>query len=264
MYWHIFKLGIGSALTYRVNFFLRALFNLVPLVAAMALWRAIYPNQFIQIGGYTLMQMLSYYLLVTVTDAATAVTEDEWQIASEIKDGHIAQILVRPLTYLQYRLCLFCAGRVAYIFAGFCPVALFVLWHHKYFLPPASLLAGAAFILSLLLAALLQFLLSYITALLAFWVLEISSFSFVLLAFERLASGQMFPLDILPAPLAAGLMWTPFPYCTFLPVSVYLGRINGLQIAGGLMLQTLWVAAIYVLARWVWLRGVKSYTLVGG
>ena len=110
----------------------------------------------------------------------------------------------------------------------------------------------------------LQFLLSYLVALMAFWVLEISSFTFVLLACERLASGQMFPLDILPPWLAQGLMWTPFPYCTFFPASVYLGKVTGPALVQGLALQLFWIAAAYALARLAWRRGLRTYTVVGG
>lgn len=263
-YWHIFNLGLQSALVYRVNFFFRALFNLIPLLAAMTLWRAIYAGKSSQIAGYTLAQMLSYYLLVTIIEAATAVTEDEGQIASEIKDGQISQFLTRPLNYLPYRFCLFCSGRFAYTLAALLPIVLFVLCQRQYLLPPADLICGVVFALSLFLAALLQFLLSYLTALLAFWVLEISSFSFILLAFERLASGQMFPLDILPPALAKAVMWTPFPYCSFFPASLYMGRAGGASLLHGTLMQLFWVIALWTLARQVWQRGLKTYTVVGG
>ena len=118
--------------------------------------------------------------------------------------------------------------------------------------------------MSLVLSALLQFLLSYLIAMLAFWVLEISSFVFILLAFERLVSGQMFPLDLLPPWLAQAVMWTPFPYGIFFPVSVYLGKISGGALIQGLALQLFWVATTYALARLAWRRGLKTYTVVGG
>ena len=65
-------------------------------------------------GGYTLAEMISYYLVVNVVDALTAVTEDDWQIAADIKDGNISQFLLKPIDYLRYRLCLFAAGRMVY------------------------------------------------------------------------------------------------------------------------------------------------------
>ena len=263
-YWHIFNIGVQGTLSYRVNFFVRALFNLVPLVAIISMWRAIYAGKSGDIAGYSLAAMVSYYVLVTIVEATTAVTEDDWQIAAEIKDGQIGQFLTRPVDYLYYRFFLFLSGRVVYTLAAFVPVTLFVLWYREYLLPPRDAVALACFCASLALGAVLQFLLSYLVAMLAFWVLEISTFVFVLMAMERLASGQMFPLDLLPHWLAQALMWTPFPYGTFFPVSVYMGKITGLALAQGMFLQCFWVASVYVLARLVWRRGLKSYTVVGG
>ena len=53
------------------------------------------------------------------------------------------------------------------------------------------------------LAALLQFLFSFTLALLAFWVLEVATFIFIAFAFEYVAGGHLFPLDILPPAVAA-------------------------------------------------------------
>lgn len=263
-YWHILTMGIQNALVYRVNFLCRAFFNLIPLYASMVLWQSIYEGKPSTIAGYTLAQMLSYYLLVTLVEAFTSVTEDDWQIAADIKDGVISQFLVRPIDYLHYRMCLFFSGRAVYVLAALLPVGIFLFWQRQHLLAPPDIAACFGFLLSLVFSAVLQFLLSYLIALLAFWVLEISSFTFVLLACERLASGQMFPLDILPSWLAQALMWTPFPYCTFFPVSVYLGKVSGFALAQGLVLQLVWIAVAYTLARLMWRRGLRSYTVVGG
>jgi ABC-2 type transport system permease protein len=257
-------MGIQNTLVYRVNFFCRAFFNLVPLFATMILWRAIYADKPGEIAGYTLAQMLSYYLLVTIVEATTSVTEDDWQIAADIKDGAIGQFLIRPMDYLHYRLCLFFSGRVVYTLAALAPVSFFVFWQIEYLLAPADTTTLVAFLISLLLSAVLQFFLSYLIAMLAFWVLEISSFTFILLACERLASGQMFPLDILPHWLAQAMMWTPFPYGIFFPVSVYLGKVTGPALAQGFFMQIFWVVALYATARVVWQRGLRTYTVVGG
>ena len=56
--------------------------------------------------------MISYYLMVTIVDTLTAVTEDDWQIAADIKDGNISQFLLKPINYLAYRLCLFFSGKI--------------------------------------------------------------------------------------------------------------------------------------------------------
>src|SRR4030095_2422813 len=93
-YWHVINIGIQNTLVYRVNFLFRVIFGLVPLFAVISLWRAIYEGRSDAIGGYTISQMISYYLILTIVDALTAVNEDDWQIAADIKDGNISQFLI--------------------------------------------------------------------------------------------------------------------------------------------------------------------------
>ena len=105
-YLHVFAVGIQNTLVYRVNFLFRAAFGLIPLTGTLFVWRTIYREKGdgAAVGGYTLATMVSYYLLVTVVDAMTAVAEDDWQIAADIRDGNISQFLLKPLDYLTYRL----------------------------------------------------------------------------------------------------------------------------------------------------------------
>ena len=235
-------------------------------MATIFLWRAVYQGKEAQdqVGGYTLAGMISYYLLVTLVDMLTAVTEDDWQIAAEIKDGNINQFLLKPIDYLIYRLCLFGAGRLIYTAVALGPILFFILLQHRYFVLPADRVAFACFLVSVPMTALLQFLMSFTMALLAFWVLEVSTFIFILFAFEYIAGGHLFPVDILPGWLSQLLSYTPFPYQLFFPVSIYLGRARGTALWSGLLIQAFWVIAFYCAARFVWRRGIRKYTAVGG
>ncbi len=265
-YWHAINIGIQNTLVYRVNFAFRSGFALIPLMATIYLWRAIFasnPGE-TEVAGYTLAGMTSYYLLVTIVDMLTAVTDDDWQIAADIREGNINHFLLKPIDYLTYRLCLFGANRLIYTSVALVPVALFILVQRRYFVAPASELALGCFVISTVLTGLLQFLMSFSMALLAFWVLEVSTFIFILFAFEYIAGGHLFPLDILPAWLAQALSFTPFPYQLFFPVSVYLGRTTGPALWRGLAIQLAWVLIFYVIARCVWSRGIRKYTAFGG
>ena len=265
-YWHAINIGIQNTLVYRMNFLFRSAFGLIPLMATIYLWRAVYEGKSrgAEVAGYTLASMTSYYLLVTIVDMLTAVADDDWQIAADIREGNINQFILKPIDYLTYRLCLFSANRIIYTAVASVPVVLFIFVQRKYFvLPPDSLTFGC-FMVSVVLTGLLQFLMSYTMALLAFWVLEVSTFIFILFAFEQLAGGHLFPLDILPHWLAQILNFTPFPYQLFFPVSVYLGRTTGAEMWRGLLIQVFWVLSFYVIARWAWSRGIRKYTAVGG
>ena len=265
-YWHVLNVGIQNNLTYRFNFVARTLFGLIPLTAVIFLWRKIYETKGADatITSYTLAQMISYYLLVTVVDALTAVNDDDWQIATDIKDGNISQFLLKPMDYLTFRLSLFLAGRLTYMAVAALPLAAFFFWLREYFVLPADWLTLGCFLMSLLLTALLQFFLSYTMAMLAFWVLEISTFIFILFAFEYIASGHLFPLDILPHWIERALYFTPFPYQMYFPVGIYMGKVTGAELVRGLLLQLGWVCAAYALARFAWNRGIRKYAAVGG
>ena len=116
-YWHVIGIGIQNNLTYRFNYLTRTLFSFIPLFAMLSLWRTIYAGKGAgsALGGYTQAEMIFYYLMVAVVDVLTAVNEDDWQIAADIREGNISQFLLKPIDYLWYRLCLFFAGRIAFI-----------------------------------------------------------------------------------------------------------------------------------------------------
>lgn len=265
-YRHVLNIGIQNNLTYRFNFLARTLFGLIPLVAILYLWRTIYSGKGAGavIGAYTFAEMVSYYLLATVVDALTAVNEDDWQIAADIKDGNISQFLLKPIDYLWYRLCLFLSGRITYLAVAALPLAVFILCLRQYFVLPPDAMTFVLFLVSVCLTALLQFFMSYTMAMLAFWVLEVSTFIFILFAFEYLASGHLFPLDILPPAIERVLYFTPFPYQLYFPVSIYMGKTGGTALAQGLGVQLFWVAAAYGLARFAWNRGIRKYAAAGG
>jgi len=265
-YWHVINVGIQNNLTYRFNFLARALFGLIPLIAILYVWKAIYAGKQSggMVGAYTFAQMVSYYLLVTVVDALTAVNEDDWQIAADIKDGNISQFLLKPIDYLWYRLCLFFSGRVTYLAVTILPLAIFIFCLRKYFVLPQEGMIYGLFLFSVVLTALLQFFMSYVMAMLAFWVMEVSTFIFILFAFEYIASGHLFPLDILPPALERVLYLTPFPYQLSFPISIYMGKAAGVELAKGLAIQCGWVIASYALARFAWSRGIRKYAAAGG
>jgi ABC-2 type transport system permease protein len=278
-YWHVIGIGIQNNLTYRFNYLTRTLFSFIPLFAMLSLWRTIYATKGAgsALGGYTQAEMIFYYIMVAVVDVLTAVNEDDWQIAADIREGNISQFLLKPVDYLWYRLCLFFSGRIVYLFVAVVPLAIFIFCFHNYFVFPASGTALVFFPVSLALTALLQFFLSYTMAMLAFWVLEISTFIFILFAFEYIASGHVFPLDLLPAALEHtglspalaqafyhALMLTPFPSMLYVPISIYMGKITGAGVVSGLLTQLFWVLAMYALARFAWRRGIKKYAAFGG
>jgi ABC-2 type transport system permease protein len=265
-YWHVIGIGIQNNLTYRFNYLTRTLFSFIPLFAMLSLWRTVYHAKPAgsALSGFTQSEMIFYYIMVAVVDVLTAVNEDDWQIAADIREGNISQFLLKPIDYLWYRFSLFLSGRVAFTVMASIPLVLFILCYRKNVMLPPDPAAFGAFVVSMGLAAMIQFFISYTMAMLAFWFLEISTLIFILFAFEYLASGHLFPLSMLHPGLQHVLFFTPFPYQLYFPVAIYMGKISGTQLEEGLLVQILWVLAAFALARFAWARGIKKYSAFGG
>jgi len=265
-YFQVIGIGLQNNLQYRVNYLTRTLFSFIPLFAMLSLWRTIYADNTGagERNGFTREQMIFYYILVAVVDVFTAVNEDDWQIAADIREGAISQFLLKPVDYLWYRLALFFSGRIAFISMAALPLGLFIFCFRQYFLLPPDAGTFVVFLLSLVLTALLQFFISFAMAMLSFWLLEISTFIFILFAFEYLASGHLFPLDVLPSALKQVLFVLPFPYMLYFPIQIYMGKVAGAGLWQGMATQFLWVLVAYGFARFMWRRGVKHYEAFGG
>ena len=263
-YWKVFNIGLQNTFVYRWNFLLRSLFALIPLAGTVFIWRAIFASSQTKIGEYDYASMIWYFLLVILVDNLVTPTEDEWQIAADIREGQISAFLTKPLNYLGYRFSLFFSARLVYTLMTIVPVCLVLFWFRAYITLPKHLITWPLFALSVLMAANISFLIAYTLAMMAFWILEISTIVFILYSFEYFLSGQTFPLDIMPAWFQAILRWLPFPYELFFPVQVFLEKVQGRELWTGLAIQAGWVFLVWLAARTLWRRGIRHYQAVGG
>ncbi|PTY04134.1 hypothetical protein DB346_04910 [Verrucomicrobia bacterium LW23] len=263
LYTQVLKIGLQGTLVYRWNFLIRSVGSFLPLLCSMFLWGAVFENQE-TFGSYTYQSMISYFILIMMLDAFTSPTEDDFQIAGEIKDGLINQVLLKPLNYLSYRFVLYLSARAAYMAVAALPLFIFCLLvqHYLSVVPISSTLLPT--LLALVGSALLQFLMTYTTAMLAFWLLDIGSVVFIVYSVEHLAGGHIFPLDVLPPQLYSICMALPFAYQHYFPVAVCLGKLEGEALYQGLLMQWFWIGFFYLFAQAMWNRGLRSYTAVGG
>lgn len=264
LYARIFSLGMQNSLVYRWNFLVRAIAGFVPLLGSIFLWKAVFADADNHgFSGYDYHVMMAYFLSLIVLDALTSPVEDDFAIASDIRDGRISQVLLKPLNYFSYRVSLFLSSRLIYASVVLIPVGGMLIFFRHYFdsVPFAQTLPCA--LLAMVGSAFLQFSITYAVAMLAFWLLEIGSIVFILFSVEFLAGGHVFPLDVLPPKLYAVCRLLPFAYEYYFPVGVFLGRIQGDAIWQGFLMQWAWIAFFYGLGHTLWQRGLKRYTSVG-
>ncbi len=258
-----FSIGLQNTFVYRWNFMLRSLFALVPLFGTVFVWRAIYGDTSGEIAGYAFGEMIFYFLLVLLIENLITPTEDEWQIAAEIREGQLSSLLLKPFDFLAYRTCIFAGSRLLYTAVTIIPVAAVFWWYRSFLHWPTHAETWAWFTLSLVMAAAIQFLIAFALAMLAFWILEISTVVFILYSFEYFLSGKLFPIDAVPGTAGTILRLLPFPYELYFPVAILMEKVSGRALGEGLLIQSLWVLLCFLLARILWNAGIRRYEAVG-
>jgi ABC-2 type transport system permease protein len=127
-YVSVFNIGLQNTFVYRWNYFLRALFGLIPLAGTVFLWAAVFKERGGGLHGYDYGSMIYYYLLTILVSNLVTPTEDEWQIAADIREGQINALLTKPMSYLAYRFSIFLSGRLVYTFVTLPPIALIFIY----------------------------------------------------------------------------------------------------------------------------------------
>jgi ABC-2 type transport system permease protein len=178
-YISVFNIGLQNTFVYRWNYFLRALFGLIPLAGTVFLWAAVFRERGGGLHGYDYGSMIYYYLLTILVSNLVTPTEDEWQIAADIREGQINALLTKPMSYLTYRFSIFLSGRLVYTFVTLPPIALIFIYYRDYIVLPSDPLVYVVATVSMLMAALIQVFITYSLAMMAFWILEISTIVFI-------------------------------------------------------------------------------------
>ena len=123
-YLKVFDIGLQNTFVYRWNFLIRSLFGVVPLIGTVFLWRALFEARGANIGSYDYRAMIFYFLLTILVDNLVTPTEDEWQIAADIREGQLNAFLTKPMNYLAYRTSLFLSYRALYTAVTIVPVTV--------------------------------------------------------------------------------------------------------------------------------------------
>src|SRR5438132_10516990 len=197
-YVSVFNIGLQNTFVYRWNYFLRALFGLIPLAGTVFLWAAVFKERGGGLHGYDYGSMIYYYLLTILVSNLVTPTEDEWQIAADIREGQINSVLTKPMSYLAYRFSIFMSGRLVYTFVTLPPIALIFFYFRHYISLPDHVATYVLAFVSMLMAAFMQFFITYSLAMMAFWILEISPIVFIVYSSQYFLAGQMFPIYIMP------------------------------------------------------------------
>ena len=264
----IFVICLAERMTYRTDFFLGTLMRFLPIVTTIFLWSAIFRgSEHSRIGGMDSREIVGYYLLVMISRAFSSMPGLASGISLDVREGNIKKYLIQPVNMIGFLLTMRIAHKLVYYTIALLPFAIVLSLCRGFFpsgWPPVPVLL--AYLMSLALAFVIGFLFETWIGLLSFWLLDISSFGFIVMTLNYALSGHMFPLDLLPGPVGQVVFLLPFQYLAYFPAKIFL---HGAQWTGGELLANLsWQASyalvLLLLVQMTFRRGLRRYSAFGG
>jgi ABC-2 type transport system permease protein len=259
-YLTLFRINWQNSLQYRASTVIYIVGYSLYISVILYLWMSVYQAGN-KMGNYTLTDLLTYYLLQLIVNILI-LSYISWELIDQIREGFFSNFLIKPLNLLVYWFTVNLSGKLLEaIYLSIVGVLLYSFLK-DYFWLPHHFSTFFYFGASLFLAMTLAFLMDFCIALIAFWLIQVRVFKFMLLYLVFFFSGAVLPLDLFPAWLQKGVYLLPFQYLAFVPIRIFLEKEENLSTV--FTIELFWLLFFFLLATWMLSRGVKRYEAVGG
>ena len=262
-YLQVFKISFQQEFAYRLNFIMWRVRNMTYLFLVYFLWDSVFSDPGRVIFGYDRAKILTYifgiFIIRTIVTASRTI-----DIGGEISRGELANYLLKPVNYFKYWFTRDLSSKALNLgFLAFEVAILFLIFKPTIFLQtnPFFLIL---FLISLVLAVILYFLILFITNIFTLWYPDQAwGANFLLIIFIEYLGGGMFPLNILPETLQKILYATPFPYLLFAPLQIYLGAFNVAASLRTVFIEVFFVFLFAIILKSLWNKGLRTYSSEG-
>ncbi|MGZ4133559.1 MAG: ABC transporter permease [Tumebacillaceae bacterium] len=260
VYTRMMKVHWAILLEYKRDTFFYMFGSFIYPLVTLAVWLAISAKG--GIGGYGARDFVLYFLMVVFVQRLTSYW-DPWEIETAIREGTLANYLLKPSAYIHWRL----AENLVYkLFYG---VLILVAWAIAWpftdlvHIPLTPMFLTEVFVV-VLLACTVRYMFGFSLSLTGFWTTRMMALVNLAEALGLFLSGRIAPFSLLPKWVQASQDFTPFYWLLGFPVDVLTQKVTGAAVWSGIGMQVLW-SALFIGAYFVlWNRGVKKFSAVGG
>jgi ABC-2 type transport system permease protein len=254
----LLRVGFAGIVAYRAEMTIWILTATLPLIM-LALWNAVAAEG--PVAGFDQVEIARYFAATLLVRQLTSVWL-VWEMNYEIRSGRLSQKLLKPMHPLvQYAVEMivsvpFRAVILTPLLAGL------LWWRPELWLTPEPA-AAALFVVSLILAWSINFLVQAVFATFSFWVDKTDGLFGVWFAAWSLLSGYIAPLDTFPDWARQVLVLLPFRGMLGLPVEILGSFVSVADALPQIGLQLFWVAAFAMVLTILWKAGIRRYGAFG-
>lgn len=256
----IFKLSLLETIIEKEVIFVWAIGSAIRLVMIVSVWLS---SDETFIGGFTKGELLSYYFFIFILEQVIGWWIF-WDMRKIIRNGTIANFILKPISYIKYLFIYESAFKsfslVSYIIIG----AVIFIFTSGY-IDLNITFSKVIFILPTLLVGIgINFLMQFCMGCVTFFWTE----SYFIADFHWMATmllgGQIVPLSFIENGVLKPLVdINPFRYTFSFPSEILLDKISIENYLPNLSVGFIWVIAFFLLARFLWKKGLRNYTSFG-
>lgn len=185
------------------------------------------------------------------------------EIASQVRSGHVAYELLRPIDLYWHWFLRSLAVRLIPTIIRSLPLFFFAYAIFQ-LPPPVSIAAGGYFTLSLVLSVILATSITTTVAISLFWTISGEGILRLIQTGSMFLSGLLVPLPLFPSWMQPFLSFQPFRGILDIPIRLYSGVIPTHDASYYLLFQAVWTAIFIVFGRWLISRALQRIVIQGG
>jgi len=246
---------------YRFGFIFTILGNIVYLGVAYYLWKSIYKHADV-IRGLTFNETFLYVGLGSAVFILLKTYAD-WYIHYDIREGTIANYLIKPIDVGMYALFFSFGFFLMNVTAVTLPTFLLLIFVFKvkFVLGPGLLI----FPIGLLFAFLISFFFDYFIGLFGFYTESVWGLSTSKEIIITVFSGALIPLQFFPDAIQKILYWLPFQAIYHTPLMMITRPNQGWDVFLPMLgVQVFWVVVMFIVSRLFYQQAVKVLRISGG
>jgi ABC-2 type transport system permease protein len=261
VYAQFMRVGFVNTLAYRVRYYTGIVTYFIYVSIYYFIWKAIFAHGD-RIAGFDFGQILTYVAVGWIIRSFYFNNIDQ-EMAQQVLEGKLAMDLIKPVNLQSMYVAQAFGESIFRLALLTVPTALMLLAIFP-LQRPRGVIAFLAFFVSVIFSFFIVAAINFAVGTLAIRLKSILGLLRAKYFLLELFSGLLLPISFFPHPFQAVFKVLPFQYISYVPVLLYLGKIQGAGIARALSLQLFWVAAMLALGHAMWRWSTKRITIQGG
>ena len=261
LYFAFARVGFINTLAFRLRYYTGIVTYFIYVSVYYFIWKAIYEHS-TSIEGFDFPHLLTYIGVGWIIRSFYFNNIDQ-DLAYQVIEGRLAMDLIKPVN-IQFMYLARAAGESVFRLALLTvPSAAVLFWVYPLRGPAGPGHAGA-FLISVLLSFLIVAAINFAVGTFALRLQSILGLMRAKFFLLELFSGLLLPMTFFPHVVQKILAVMPFEYISYVPMLIYLGKLDGAAVVRAIAMQIVWIAVLLAIGDGLWRWSTRKVIIQGG